>query len=81
MQSNSTLNKAIRRIIRDCNDEQLLKDENYAFYVLIGDEYLEKVSFAWYDNETVGDGIYDEGDDYEIDGEDVTKEEWMETLE
>ena len=23
-----TLNKAIRRIIRDCNDEQLLKDEN-----------------------------------------------------
>ena len=26
--SNGTLNKAIRRIIRDCNDEQLLKDEN-----------------------------------------------------
>ena len=24
----ATLNKAIRRIIRDCNDEQLLKDEN-----------------------------------------------------
>lgn len=27
-QHQSTLNKAIRRIIRDCNDEQLLKDEN-----------------------------------------------------
>ena len=27
-QQQSTLNKAIRRIIRDCNDEQLLKDEN-----------------------------------------------------
>lgn len=27
-QNQSTLNKAIRRIIRDCNDEQLLKDEN-----------------------------------------------------
>ena len=27
-QHQATLNKAIRRIIRDCNDEQLLKDEN-----------------------------------------------------
>ena len=27
-QHQSTLNKAIRRIIRDCNDEQFLKDEN-----------------------------------------------------
>ena len=27
-QNQATLNKAIRRIIRDCNDEQLLKDEN-----------------------------------------------------
>ncbi len=27
-QHQSTLNKAIRRIIRDCNDEQLLKDTN-----------------------------------------------------
>ncbi len=27
-QQQSTLNKAIRRIIRDCNDEQLLKNEN-----------------------------------------------------
>lgn len=27
-QHQSTLNKAIRRIIRDCNDEELLKDEN-----------------------------------------------------
>ncbi len=55
--------------------------ENYAFYVLIGDEYLEEISFAWYDNETVGDEIYDEDDYYEIDGEDITMEEWMETLE
>lgn len=29
MRSNSTLNKAIRRIIRDCNDEQLLKKEEW----------------------------------------------------
>ena len=28
VQHQATLNKAIRRIIRDCNDEQLLKDEN-----------------------------------------------------
>lgn len=27
-QNQATLNKAIRRIIRDCNDEQLLNDEN-----------------------------------------------------
>ena len=27
-QHQGTLNKAIRRIIRDCNDEQFLKDEN-----------------------------------------------------
>ncbi len=27
-QHQATLNKALRRIIRDCNDEQLLKDEN-----------------------------------------------------
>jgi len=27
-QHQSTLNKAIRRIIRDCNDEQFLKDDN-----------------------------------------------------
>ena len=27
-QHQSTLNKAIRRIIRDCNDEQFLKTEN-----------------------------------------------------
>ncbi|MGI6096407.1 MAG: site-specific integrase, partial [Lachnospiraceae bacterium] len=27
-QHQATLNKAIRRIIRDCNDEQFLKDEN-----------------------------------------------------
>ena len=27
-QHQGTLNKALRRIIRDCNDEQLLKDEN-----------------------------------------------------
>ena len=27
-QHQGTLNKAIRRIIRDCNDEQLLRDEN-----------------------------------------------------
>ena len=26
--TSGNLNKAIRRIIRDCNDEQLLKDEN-----------------------------------------------------
>ena len=36
-QNQATLNKAIRRIIRDCNDEQLLKDEGqrYCFLILV----------------------------------------------
>lgn len=57
------------------------ENENYAFYELIDDEYFEAVSLAWYDNEEVGDGTYGEEDDYEIDGEEVTMEEWLETLD
>lgn len=57
------------------------ENENYAFYELVGDEYLEEVSLAWYDNEEDGNGTYDEADDYEIDGEEVTMEEWIDTLD
>lgn len=34
-QHQATLNKAIRRIIRDCNDEQLLKDENAKVLLIV----------------------------------------------
>lgn len=57
------------------------ENENYAFYTLVGDEYLEEVSLAWYDNEEDENGTYDEEDNYEIDGEEVTMEEWMDLLD
>ena len=57
------------------------ENENYAFYTLVGDEYLEEVSLAWYDNEEDENGTYDEEDNYEIDGEEVKMEEWMELLD